>query len=348
MKIGIRKPNYKKRLKARTTGKVKRKVKKAITPGYGKKGTGWIKNPKKAAYNKVYNRTTVSVDHLAKPSRSHKKKPSTTTAATTTAKYTVKTQTPAEPDPLWKQHFLAVVFLILGIIIAINGLLNASFSLIIGIVFFIIGAVLTSDGEDSKDEAETISDVSAPVTDETAADICPITIDDMMQFNFSRYQMTEVISYRGMSIMPITSGQNHQQAIDDLLYLNNFVKEALSLAHLDVDLNLDSTQIKFSSWTRPSGDIEYSVYFECTPYTPTRKLSKYPLILHYSTADINPVFSYFGEIYYMRDGSIGKARMIFWLDHTLYVIELAIRDGALCVRKFSRTKDNISDTLYKI
>ena len=64
MKVGIRKPNYKKRLKARTTGKIKRQVKKAVIPGYGKKGTGWIKDPKKAAYNKVYNKTTVSVDQM--------------------------------------------------------------------------------------------------------------------------------------------------------------------------------------------------------------------------------------------------------------------------------------------
>ncbi len=44
--------------KARTTGKVKRTIKKAVIPGYGKKGSGWIKNPKKAAYNKAYAKTT--------------------------------------------------------------------------------------------------------------------------------------------------------------------------------------------------------------------------------------------------------------------------------------------------
>lgn len=59
MKFGARKPSIKKRFKARTTGKAKRKIKKSVIPGYGKKGTGWIKNPKKAAYNKVYNKTTV-------------------------------------------------------------------------------------------------------------------------------------------------------------------------------------------------------------------------------------------------------------------------------------------------
>lgn len=38
MKIGMRKPNLKKSIKARTTGKLKRQVKKAVIPGYGKKG----------------------------------------------------------------------------------------------------------------------------------------------------------------------------------------------------------------------------------------------------------------------------------------------------------------------
>ena len=52
MKFGMRTPSIKKSIKARTTGKAKRAVKKALIPGYGKKGAGWIKNPKKAAYNK--------------------------------------------------------------------------------------------------------------------------------------------------------------------------------------------------------------------------------------------------------------------------------------------------------
>ena len=66
MKYGLRKPSVKKSFKARTTGKAKRAVKKAIIPGYGKKGMGWIKNPKKAAYNKVYNKTTFSIWDLFK------------------------------------------------------------------------------------------------------------------------------------------------------------------------------------------------------------------------------------------------------------------------------------------
>lgn len=66
MKIGFRKPSLKKSLKARTTAKWKRQAKKAIIPGYGKKGSGWIKNPKKAAYNKVYHKTTSGLSDILK------------------------------------------------------------------------------------------------------------------------------------------------------------------------------------------------------------------------------------------------------------------------------------------
>lgn len=64
MKVGVRKPSLKKSLKARTTGKAKRAIKSSINPLYGKKGMGWINDPKKAAYNKVYNKTSFSLFNL--------------------------------------------------------------------------------------------------------------------------------------------------------------------------------------------------------------------------------------------------------------------------------------------
>lgn len=61
MKFGLRTPSLKRSLKARTTGRAKKAIKKAVIPGYGKKGMGWVKNPKKAMYNKVYKKTTFSL-----------------------------------------------------------------------------------------------------------------------------------------------------------------------------------------------------------------------------------------------------------------------------------------------
>lgn len=66
MKVGVRKPSIKKSIKAKTTGKAKRVVKKAVNPLYGKKGVGMIKDPEKALNNKVYKKTTVGVKELLK------------------------------------------------------------------------------------------------------------------------------------------------------------------------------------------------------------------------------------------------------------------------------------------
>ena len=61
MKFGVRTPSLKKSISARTTGRAKRPIKRALIPGYGRKGRGWITNPRKAAYNKIYRKTTVSL-----------------------------------------------------------------------------------------------------------------------------------------------------------------------------------------------------------------------------------------------------------------------------------------------
>ena len=69
----MRKPSLTRSLKARTTSKWKRQAKKAIIPGYGKKGMGWVKNPKKAMYNKVYHKTTFGLSDLFKTSKKRAK-----------------------------------------------------------------------------------------------------------------------------------------------------------------------------------------------------------------------------------------------------------------------------------
>jgi hypothetical protein len=55
MKFGFRVPSIKKRIAARTS------VKRFVRHSMGVKaprGMGWLTNPKKAAYNRVYNKTT--------------------------------------------------------------------------------------------------------------------------------------------------------------------------------------------------------------------------------------------------------------------------------------------------
>ncbi len=55
VRIGFRVPSLRKRFAARTS------IKRAIRHRLGLKaprGWGWLTNPRKAAYNRVYNRTT--------------------------------------------------------------------------------------------------------------------------------------------------------------------------------------------------------------------------------------------------------------------------------------------------
>ncbi len=63
MKIGLRKPSLKKSLAAITSPK------RIIRNTFGiraPRGFGWLTDPKKAAYNRIYNRTTFSLTKLIK------------------------------------------------------------------------------------------------------------------------------------------------------------------------------------------------------------------------------------------------------------------------------------------
>ena len=58
MRFGIRPPSFRKSIAARTSWK------RALRHGLGLKaprGMGWLTNPRKAAYNRVYSRTSVSL-----------------------------------------------------------------------------------------------------------------------------------------------------------------------------------------------------------------------------------------------------------------------------------------------
>jgi hypothetical protein len=63
MKFGMRKPSIKKSIAVRTS------VKRYIRHSLGVKaprGWGWITNPKKALYNKVYRKTSFSIFDIFK------------------------------------------------------------------------------------------------------------------------------------------------------------------------------------------------------------------------------------------------------------------------------------------
>ncbi|WP_288760851.1 hypothetical protein [uncultured Lacticaseibacillus sp.] len=58
VKVGIRRRSFKGSFSAMTKGRATRSFKRAIIPGYGKRGMGWL-HPKRKIYNQIYSRTTV-------------------------------------------------------------------------------------------------------------------------------------------------------------------------------------------------------------------------------------------------------------------------------------------------
>lgn len=132
MKYGVRKPNVKKSIKARTTGKVKRQVKKAVNPLYGKKGMGIVNDPKKAAYNAVYSRTTVSVSDLVKEAAA------TTQKSAANVPHTV----PQKKEYSDRMYNVCGTFMIvLGVILALLGLFLLLAVSVGGIVAVAVGVI---------------------------------------------------------------------------------------------------------------------------------------------------------------------------------------------------------------
>lgn len=160
MKYGMRKPSVKKSIKARTTGRAKRAVKKAVVPGYGKKGMGWVKNPKRAMYNKVYHKTTFGVNDLGKVSSGRKGKSGTKRQsksgihqnvskgqyvnAIPTAKFEVKVKVKPSKSS--------------GIIILVIALVAMMISRVLGILGLFFSAFLFYDYVDRTKRQDYISD----------------------------------------------------------------------------------------------------------------------------------------------------------------------------------------------
>ena len=145
MKIGLRTPNLKKRLKARTTGKLKRKMKKSINPLYGKKGMGLL-HPKRALYNKVYNKTTFGVG-APKVSSGKKRKASSRKRTSAHSKnYSVKQNSNNTRYSNAKPKSPMRTMMIVGIVIFVAGLITMPVYFSSGILAAVIGAVLAVIG----------------------------------------------------------------------------------------------------------------------------------------------------------------------------------------------------------
>ncbi|WP_431031718.1 TM2 domain-containing protein [Streptococcus anginosus] len=139
MKIGMRTPSLKRSLKARTTSKWKRQMKKAVIPGYGQKGIGWIKNPKKAMYNKVYRKTTFGLSDIIKSSKKKNSAKVKKNAVRQSKDYTAKD---------YKQA--GIVMILLGLLLMFTIPFLGIFLLVLGIISFGVATLFSKKYSRSK------------------------------------------------------------------------------------------------------------------------------------------------------------------------------------------------------
>ena len=177
MKFGVRKPSIKRSISARTTGKLKRSVKKAVNPLYGKKGMGYINDPKKAVYNKVYNKTTVGVKDIINSNGSNSKKAN---GNTNTYSAPANNTTSANSGSGCFRYFFAVAFIILGL-----------FTLPVGLIFIGVGIVLlVCKNKSTNTNANTnTTNTNEPYTDFTreAEDNVTFSVSIISAFLFAKY-----------------------------------------------------------------------------------------------------------------------------------------------------------------
>ena len=115
-------------------------------------------------------------------------------------------------------------------------------------------------------------------------------------------------------------------AIDDILKMNDFIKEA------KCKNMINSANLHFK------GDRNVC-YFEYIPLTPKGKISKFPQILHFFTTDSSAFIAdnVFGEIYYFENGNIGKSKITHWDKNSITVIECSIINNILSLNKITKT-----------
>lgn len=139
MKTGIRKPNVKKSISARTTGKVKRAVKKSVNPLYGKKGAGFVKDPAKSVKNSIYHKTTIGVSDIIGGSGSSS--PAATSSPTARSAYSGTDPAAAAPEKK-KGSVLSIILIVIGVLFLIGGINGFSIAVSNGIFGLVVGGVL--------------------------------------------------------------------------------------------------------------------------------------------------------------------------------------------------------------
>lgn len=128
----------------------------------------------------------------------------------------------------------------------------------------------------------------------------------------------------------LIEGENSYIVKNDVNSLVNLISETIKNYNIDVNFEIQS-KLNFSYENYDKSSIDFT-YLEYCPYTKTGKNSKYPVVLHvYNNQDFIQ-----GEIYYSKNGEIGKSRLFIWNDFSCYTFHISVKDKCLKVIKIEK------------
>lgn len=143
-------------------------------------------------------------------------------------------------------------------------------------------------------------------------------------------------------------GSNRLKAGTDILKLNGYMDIAQKFCPSIGPNRIVAEKFVYS---RQRNDLNNFIFLRATPFTPTGKPSKFPLILYFNhqmlpiaTENTDQVF---GEIQYLKNGVIGAAKIIQWYAGRLKIISLAQKDNELVVTSVEASENGVRTKIYK-
>lgn len=235
MKVGMRTPSLKKSFKARTTGKVKRQMKKSVNPLYGKKGMGLVDNPKKAVYNKVYNKTTVDGLKPLKVSSSKKTNKANDNFGQVLPLFEPKV---TEEIIVHKKKFWTIVsyfFAGLFVVEALQSLFNKNFvGFIIGLGFALLIYKLRQNVPEQKQKTITRFKTEEELSSEKLN-----LMNDKISFDHSLEMYNQGVNLMQSTLNPDTFVANYKLAVDSLTKVVDITEKYKDRFHVEGD-NLET------------------------------------------------------------------------------------------------------------
>lgn len=150
-----------------------------------------------------------------------------------------------------------------------------------------------------------------------------VSTEDMQQFTRIPYHLCGPIqksispNHHPFAYMDLDQ-QNQAIARQSLQYMNSFIQTSHSLSkYIPQNICIPIDQIVYHQYS------EYYGYTRlmCMPYTPTGKISKYPISLSFTTRLDSDSDETHGELFYTVNGNISKANVNCWRNKTGFFYE---------------------------